>query len=43
MATAVVPNEPRLAERRAYVDAARCDAVVGDFYDDTPVRPRRTP
>ena len=37
MATAVVPNLDRLAERRGYVDAARFDAVVGDFYDDTPV------
>ncbi len=38
IATAVVPNETRLAERRAYVDADRWDAVVGDFYDGTPVR-----
>ena len=30
-------TRPRLAERRAYVDATRFDAVVGDFYDDTPV------
>jgi hypothetical protein len=38
IATAVVRNETRLAERRAYVDAARWDAVVGDFYDGTPAR-----
>lgn len=38
LATAVVPNENRLTERRAYVDAGRWDAVVGDFYDGTPVR-----
>ena len=38
MATALVRNEQRLAERRAYVDAARWDAVVGDFYDGTPVQ-----
>lgn len=37
MATAVVPNLDRLAERRAYVDAGRFASVVGDFYDDTPV------
>ncbi|KRF34622.1 hypothetical protein [Nocardioides sp. Soil805] len=37
MATAVVPNLDRLAERRAYVDATRFAAVVGDFYDGTPV------
>ena len=37
MATAVVPNLDRLAERRAYVDAGRFAAVVGDFYDGTPV------
>ncbi len=38
IATAVVRNEDRLAERRAYVDADRWDAVVGDFYDGTPAR-----
>ena len=38
IATAVVRNEDRLPERRAYVDAPRWDAVVGDFYDDTPAR-----
>ncbi|MFC7358689.1 ABC transporter permease [Nocardioides astragali] len=38
VATAIVRNETRLAERRAYVDAARWDAVVGDFYDGTPAR-----
>lgn len=38
IATAIVRNESRLAERRAYVDAARWVAVVGDFYDDTPAR-----
>ena len=51
MATAVVPNLDRLGERRAYVDADRFEAVVGDFYDGTPVadaaagrpRPRRRP
>lgn len=37
MATAVVPNLDRLPERRAYVDASRFAAVVGDFYDGTPV------
>ena len=36
MATAVVPNLDRLAERRAYVDASRFAAVVGDFYAGTP-------
>lgn len=36
MAVAVVPNETRLAERRAYVDATRFEAVAGDFYADTP-------
>jgi hypothetical protein len=38
IATAIVPNEERLGERRAYVDAGRWDAVVGDFYDGTPAR-----
>ncbi|HYJ27462.1 MAG TPA: FtsX-like permease family protein [Nocardioides sp.] len=38
IATAIVRNETRLPERRAYVDAGRWDAVVGDFYDDTPAR-----
>ena len=32
----IVRNEDRLGERRAYVDADRWDAVVGDFYDGTP-------
>lgn len=36
IATAVVRNEPRLAERRAYVDADRWEGVVGDYYDGTP-------
>lgn len=36
--TVIVRNEARLAERRAYVDAGRWDAVVGDFYDGTPAR-----
>ncbi|WP_310529739.1 hypothetical protein [Nocardioides sp.] len=36
MAVAVVPNETRLGERRAYVDAARFAAVAGDFYAGTP-------
>ena len=38
IATAIVRNEGRLPERRAYVDAGRWDAVVGGFYDDTPAR-----
>jgi hypothetical protein len=38
IATAIVPNVERLGERRAYVDADRWDAVVGDFYDGTPAR-----
>ena len=38
IATTIVRNEARLPERRAYVDAARWDAVVGDFYDGTPAR-----
>ena len=38
VATAIVRNENRLGERRAYVDAARWERVVGDFYDDTPAR-----
>lgn len=38
IATAVVRNEDRLPERRAYVDAGRWGAVVGDFYDGTPAR-----
>lgn len=38
IATAVVRNEDRLTERRAYVDADRWDAVVGGFYDGTPAR-----
>ncbi len=38
IATAIVRNETRLPERRAYVDAGRWDAVVGDLYDDTPSR-----
>lgn len=38
IATAIVRNESRLAERRAYVDADRWDAVVGDHYDRTPAR-----
>jgi hypothetical protein len=36
MAVSVVPNEQRLGERRAYVDAARFDSVAGDFYSGTP-------
>lgn len=36
--TAIVRNETRLAERRAYVDAGRWDAVVGGFYGGTPAR-----
>jgi hypothetical protein len=38
IATAIVRNEDRLTERRAYVDAARWGSVVGGFYDDTPAR-----
>ncbi len=38
IASAIVRNEGRLPERRAYVDASRWDAVVGDFYDGTPAR-----
>ncbi|WP_157829553.1 hypothetical protein [Nocardioides alpinus] len=38
IASAIVRNEGRLPERRAYVDAGRWDAVVGDFYDGTPAR-----
>ncbi len=38
IATAIVRNEERLAERRAYVDADRWDAVVGDYYDGTDAR-----
>ena len=38
IASAIVRNEDRLPERRAYVDARRWDTVVGDFYDDTPAR-----
>ncbi len=38
VATAVVRNEERLGERRAYVDAGRWDAVVGDLYDGTPAQ-----
>ena len=38
IATAIVRNEDRIGERRAYVDASRWDAVVGDLYDDTPAR-----
>ncbi len=38
IASAIVRNEDRLPERRAYVDANRWDAVVGDFYDGTPAR-----
>lgn len=38
IATAVVRNEDRLPERRAYVDADRWESVVGDVYDDTTAR-----
>lgn len=38
IATAIVRNEDRLPERRAYVDAGRWSTVVGDFYDATPAR-----
>jgi hypothetical protein len=36
MAAGLVPSETRIAERRAYVDAARWESVVRDAYDDTP-------
>lgn len=38
IASAIVRNQERLGERRAYVDAGRWDAVVGDFYDGTPAQ-----
>lgn len=38
LAAAIVPNQDRLAERRAYVDAPRWASVVGDLYDGTPAR-----
>ena len=38
IATAIVPNESRLGERRAYLDAGRWSAVVGDVYADSPAR-----
>ena len=36
MAAAVVPDEGSVPARRAFLDVARYDAVVGDFFDDTP-------
>ena len=36
MAAAVVPDEGSVPARRAFVDVARFDAVVGAFFDDTP-------
>jgi hypothetical protein len=36
MAAAVVPDEGSVPARRAFLDAARYDAVVGDFFGGTP-------
>ena len=36
MAAALVPDEGSVTDRRAFLDVGRYDAVVGDFYDDTP-------
>ena len=36
MAAAVVPDEGSVPARRAFLDVARYDAVVGDFFADTP-------
>jgi hypothetical protein len=36
MAAALVPDEGSVPDRRAFLDVARYDAVVGDFFDDTP-------
>jgi hypothetical protein len=36
MAAAVVPDEGSVPARRAFLDVARYDAVVGDFFGDTP-------
>ena len=36
MAAVLVPGEGSVVARRAFLDTARYDAVVGDFYDGTP-------
>jgi hypothetical protein len=36
MAAAVVPDEGSVPARRAFLDVARYDAVVGDFFEGTP-------
>jgi hypothetical protein len=36
MAAALVPDEGSVPARRAFLDMSRYDAVVGDFYADTP-------
>ncbi|MGH3334638.1 MAG: FtsX-like permease family protein, partial [Nocardioides sp.] len=36
MAAALVPDEGSVPARRAFLDAARYDAVLGDFFADTP-------
>ena len=36
MAAVLVPGEGSVAARRAFLDTARYDAVLGDFYDGTP-------
>ena len=36
MAAVLVPGEGSVVARRAFLDTARFDAVVGDFYDGTP-------
>jgi hypothetical protein len=36
MAAALVPDEGSVPARRAFLDVSRYDAVVGDFFDDTP-------
>jgi hypothetical protein len=36
MAAALVPDEGSVPERRAFLDVARYDAVVGDFFAGTP-------
>ncbi len=39
MAAVLIPGEGSLPARRAFVDTARYDAVVGDFLADTPAGP----
>jgi hypothetical protein len=36
MAAALVPDEGSVPARRAFLDVARYDAVIGDFFADTP-------